>query len=103
MLNEDRQICLNGAPDNAITHAQVPMGEQVMKVDDPSPFRNGRKQPRIPLGNHFQSLANGDEFPLCSGADEPVPAGGAFLLEAPSSGPAVAAAMAVAASRMSLR
>ena len=26
VLNENRQICLDGTPDNAITHAQVLMG-----------------------------------------------------------------------------
>ena len=51
VLNEDRQICLNSAPDNAITHVEVLMGEQVTKINDLAPFRDGRKQPRVAPGN----------------------------------------------------
>lgn len=86
LLNEKWKISLDGTPDDAIAHIEVVVGEQVAEDDDLAALRDLFEQLWSSLGDHPECFTDDDERALHRGADQ-----------------TVAALMATAASRMSLR
>lgn len=64
MLDQNRQIRLDGTPDHGITDIQILVGEQIAEIDDLTPFWDRCEQLWILLCDHPQGFTDDDELTL---------------------------------------